>query len=109
MQNEKSPLDRDCQDPLQDFFDDMLIFADTASVPAGELRASYEDYLRAAGVKSALNLRAFNQRLKARGCIWAVKRYGSSIDEPAFLPCWVGVTLKTNLNNRLKFDKKTEV
>jgi len=106
IQNEQSPLDQDRQDPLQDFFDDMLIFADTAYVPEGELRASYEDYSKTAGIKSILSLRAFNKRLLARGCITVTKHFWNGLGEPESQWCWVGVTLKTNPNNR--FDVQQE-
>lgn len=87
---------RDRQDPLAEFFEDEVIFASTAFVPAAELRARYAEYGRSAGIKYTLSGKAFNDRLRARGCFEKTKKVANEIGTLKPQRCWIGVALKTS-------------
>ncbi|TKJ38951.1 MAG: DNA primase [Planctomycetes bacterium B3_Pla] len=87
---------RDELDPLGDFCEDELEFAPDAFVPVREMRAKYDEWTKAIGIKKPLEPREFNQRMESRGCKRVSKRYTNDVGETKNGKCWIGVTIKEN-------------
>jgi putative DNA primase/helicase len=78
---------REAMDPLRDFLTDRCVLEAVAEIAAKELRATYEEWAREAGVKHPVGGNGFAERLEARGCV-RFRRHGGA-------RWWAGIRLRT--------------
>jgi putative DNA primase/helicase len=79
-------------DPLREFVEDQCIVDTDAWVTTGRLRSAYEDWCRANGERHPLGPRAFNERLRSRGCSSALRKIGGTVTRG-----WQGIGLRAEV------------
>lgn len=89
---------------MREFFEDDCEFAAHAFVPVAELRAAYDEWAKANGVRFTLGSKQFNRRLRARGCEQRTKKYENDLGTEVATRCWQGVTLRA----KPRYDTVTE-
>jgi putative DNA primase/helicase len=84
---------REEQDPLRDFLEECSEFNIGAIIPVTELRAAYDEWAKANGIRYPLGLKKFNRCLERKGCTKKTTNYVNDLGTERNGKCWHGVTL----------------